>query len=86
MMGLWVSIYDFTYRRYVINQESGVFYSFGFRYGPVSLKSNGVSENVGVKTKLSYDGHIQLELKQVIDVIFKRHKCRSHLGLQLTHF
>ena len=40
------SLFDFTYRRYVFNQDSGPFYSFGFRYGIVKL-------NTSIKSQLN---------------------------------
>ena len=90
------SLYDFTYRRYVVSQESGVFYSFGFRYGPVSLKSNGVSENenlympyydVGVKTKLSSRWSHSIKVEAGYVMLYTSDINVDYiLGLQFTPF
>ena len=56
------SLYDLSYRRYIENTTTGVFYSFGFRAGKAKVSDGVDSENeiltmpyydIGIKSKLS---------------------------------
>ena len=55
-------LYDLSYRRYIENTTTGVFYSFGFRAGKTRVSDGVDSENeiltmpyydIGIKSKLS---------------------------------
>ena len=55
-------LYDLSYRRYITNTTTGVFYSFGFRAGETAISDGSITENevltmpyydIGIKAKLS---------------------------------
>jgi hypothetical protein len=55
-------LFDLSYRRYVVAQDNGPFYSFGFRFGPANVSDESDEENeylampfydIGLKSKLS---------------------------------
>ena len=90
------SVFDFTYRRYVFNQDSGPFYSFGFRYGTVKMNTSTTNEvdnlympyyDVGLKTKLSNRWYHTLKLEAGYVMLYTQDiDVNTILGLQFIPY